>query len=227
MDQTQLAEIADKEYRHGLVTAQIEVDLPFQIRALRKQRNLTQPELAELTGMKQPRFPLMEKPGGARFTLETLRRLAKAFDVALIVKFAPFSELLEWSENFYPDSFCVASFDGELAQLEKQKLSVGFSPDGALAEMLGKSREISAACLSPANSMAEILRNQTAFPGLTGRPASNQTIGDVPRQPTPVGVPTDPYGRLRLVPKELMGQATGSVIPHGGVSAQLYKERYG
>jgi transcriptional regulator with XRE-family HTH domain len=227
MDHTQLAEIADKEYRHGLVTAQIEVDLPLQIRALRKQRRLTQPELAELTGMKQPRFPLMEKPSGARFTLETLRRLAKAFDVALIVRFAPFSELLEWSEKFDPDSFRVASFDGERAQLEKQESLVDFSQDGALAEMLSKSRVISASCLSPANSMAEILWNQTAFQGLTGRSASNQTIGGVPCQPTPVGIPSDPYRRLRHVPKRLMGQATESVNPHGGVSAQLYKERYG
>ena len=114
MDETQLAEVQNKEYRHGLVSAQIEIDLPLQIRALRKQRGLTQPELAELTGMKQPRFPLMEKPGGAKFTLETLRRLAEAFDIALIVRFAPFSELLDWSEHFNPDSFAVPSFQSEI-----------------------------------------------------------------------------------------------------------------
>ena len=114
MDETQLAEAQNKEYRHGLVSAQIDIDLPLQIRALRKQRGLTQPELAELTGMKQPRFPLMEKPGGAKFTLETLRRLAEAFDIALIVRFAPFSELLDWSEHFNPDSFAVPSFQSEI-----------------------------------------------------------------------------------------------------------------
>ena len=105
----------DKEYRHGLVNAQIEVDLPFQIRALRKQLELTQPELAEQAGMKQPRISAMEKPGGAHFTLETLRRLAKAFDVALVVRFAPFGELLDWSKRFSPDDFSVPTFEQELS----------------------------------------------------------------------------------------------------------------
>ncbi len=105
----------DKEYRHGLVNAQIEVDLPLQIRALRKQLELTQPELAEQAGMKQSRISAMEKPGGAHFTLETVRRLAKAFDVALVVRFAPFSELLDWSKHFSPDDFVVPTFEQELS----------------------------------------------------------------------------------------------------------------
>jgi transcriptional regulator with XRE-family HTH domain len=112
-------ELKNKEYRHGLVSAQIEVDLPLQIRALRKQLVGTQPDMAVLTGMKQPRISAMEKPGGAHFTLETLRRLAEAFDVALIVRFAPFSELLDWSGKFSPDTFQVPSFSEELQAQER------------------------------------------------------------------------------------------------------------
>lgn len=108
----------DKEYRHGLINAQIEIDLPLEIRALRKQRGWTQPELAKRAEMKQPRISAMEKPGGANFNLETLKRLAEAFDVALIVQFAPFSELLDWSDRFTPDSFAVPSFGEESAELE-------------------------------------------------------------------------------------------------------------
>jgi transcriptional regulator with XRE-family HTH domain len=108
-------EMREKEYRHGLVSAQFDIDIPLQIRALRKQRNWTQPELAALAEMKQPRISAMEKPGGANFTLETLRRLAKAFDVALIVRFAPFGELADWSKEFNPDSFDVPSFEDDPA----------------------------------------------------------------------------------------------------------------
>ena len=103
----------DKGYRHGMVNAQIEIDLPFQIRALRKQRGWTQPELAAKTGMKQPRISNMEKPGVTHFSLETLRRLAEAFDVALVVRFAPFSEWLDWSLSFSPDEFSVQNFGEE------------------------------------------------------------------------------------------------------------------
>jgi transcriptional regulator with XRE-family HTH domain len=113
------AELMNKEYRHGLVNAQIEVDLPLQIRALRKQLVGTQPDLSKLTGMKQPRISAMEKPGGAHFTLETLKRLAEAFDVALIVRFAPFGELLNWSGKFNPDTFQVPNFAAEMAAAEE------------------------------------------------------------------------------------------------------------
>jgi transcriptional regulator with XRE-family HTH domain len=104
----------DKGYRHGMANAQIEIDLPFQIRALRKQRGWTQPELAAKAGMKQPRISNVEKPGVTHFSLETLRRLAEAFDVALVVRFAPFSELLDWSQRFSPDDFAIQSFGDEI-----------------------------------------------------------------------------------------------------------------
>jgi transcriptional regulator with XRE-family HTH domain len=114
MNLSESAEIRNKEYRHGLINAQIEVDLPLQIRALRKQLVGTQPDLANLTGMKQSRISDMEKPGKVHFSLETLRRLAEAFDVALIVRFAPFSEFLDWSDRFSSDAFRVPSFPEEL-----------------------------------------------------------------------------------------------------------------
>jgi transcriptional regulator with XRE-family HTH domain len=117
----QLEEMEEQAYRSGLVAAQIEIDLPLQIRALRKERGWTQPELAARTEMKQPRISAMEKPGGAHFTIETLRRLADAFDVALVVRFAPFSELVDWSEGFDPDNFAVPTFDQEIKELEKQQ----------------------------------------------------------------------------------------------------------
>jgi transcriptional regulator with XRE-family HTH domain len=122
MNLSRSEEITNKDYRHGLVGAQIEVDLPLQIRALRKQLVGTQPDMAKLTGMKQPRISAMEKPGNVNFNLETLRRLAKAFDVALIVRFAPFSELLDWSENFNPDTFRIPSFEEEV-KTERDELA--------------------------------------------------------------------------------------------------------
>lgn len=116
-----IEDMKDKAYRHGIVSAQIDIDLPLQLRALRKQRGWKQPELAERANMKQPRISAMEKPGAVSFTLETLRRMAEAFDVALIVRFAPFSELWRWSNNFDPDSFNVPEFsqDGGFALPEQ------------------------------------------------------------------------------------------------------------
>lgn len=132
----QLEEMKDKAYRHGMVNAQIEIDLPLQIRALRRQRGWTQPKLATEAEMKQPRISNVEKPGGVHFTLETLRRLAEAFDVALIVRFAPFSELLTWSHYFSPDGFVVPSFDDELGELEIAAITPQKKVEAALSNLL-------------------------------------------------------------------------------------------
>ena len=102
---------AGKAEREAFVVSEIRVSIPFQVRALRAQRGWDQRVLAEKSGMAQPRISAIEKIGGANLNLETLKRLAAAFDIGLIVKFAPFSELVAWSDQFSPDDFTVLSFD--------------------------------------------------------------------------------------------------------------------
>ena len=108
--------LSDPEYRSSFVESQINMGLPFKIKALRKQRNWTQPQLAERAGMKQSRISAIEKPGGGKLNIDTLCRLASAFDVALDVEFIPFGELMRRSDGFDPDSFAVKSFDDEIAE---------------------------------------------------------------------------------------------------------------
>jgi transcriptional regulator with XRE-family HTH domain len=98
-----------KEYRDAFVDSEISVGLPFQIRALRDSRGWSQKDLADATSMLQPRICAMEQAGYGNFTLNTLKKLAAAFDVALVVKFAPFAELIKWAESFSPDTFAVPS----------------------------------------------------------------------------------------------------------------------
>jgi transcriptional regulator with XRE-family HTH domain len=98
-----------KEYRDAFVDSEISVGVPFQIRALREQRSWSQKDLADATSMLQPRICAMEQAGYGNFTLNTLKKLASAFDVGLVVKFAPFGELVNWADNFSPDTFSVPS----------------------------------------------------------------------------------------------------------------------
>jgi len=85
-----------------------------------KTRGWTQETLAEKTGMLQPRISGLMKPGKTRPNIETLRRVAEAFDCALIVRFAPFSELARWAEDFEPDSFNVPSFKDDAGFIERK-----------------------------------------------------------------------------------------------------------
>ena len=110
----------NKAHRDAFVASQISVGLPFQIRALRKQRGLNQKELAAMAGMLQPRISAMEQVGGGQLNLDTLRKLAAALDVGLLVKFVAFSELIKWSNDFSPDDFSVPSFDQEIADSKSE-----------------------------------------------------------------------------------------------------------
>lgn len=107
--------LLNKKHREAFVSASVDQTIPFQIRAMRlaKDRNWTQQELASRSGMKQERISTCENPNYGRFSLQTLKQLASAFDVALIVRFAPFSELVEWESNLSPGSLEIKNFDKE------------------------------------------------------------------------------------------------------------------
>jgi transcriptional regulator with XRE-family HTH domain len=102
--------LEDPAYRGAFVASQINIGIPFQIRALLKARGWTQEKLAERTGMLQPRISAILKPGKVRPNIETLRRIAEGFDCGLLVRFAPFSELVRWSDSFDPERFNIPSF---------------------------------------------------------------------------------------------------------------------
>lgn len=109
-----LSELNDKTYRDSYVAAQIRIGLPFQIKALRTARDWSQGELAHRAGMAQPRISEIEKPGERSLNIETLLRLASAFDCAVQVSFVPFSQLVMASESFDPGAFSVPTFQQEL-----------------------------------------------------------------------------------------------------------------
>lgn len=88
-----IARLADNDYRHGLVEAEIANGIAFQLKAMLRDRGWTQQILAERAGTAQP---LISKylSGYENYNLQTLKRLASGLDVGLIVSFAPFSEIV-------------------------------------------------------------------------------------------------------------------------------------
>jgi transcriptional regulator with XRE-family HTH domain len=105
-----IEQLKDKEYRDAFVSAHINVGIPFQIRALRDKAPWTQKELAENAGMKQSWISKIENPGYSGFSLKTLLKLASVFDVGLVVRFVPISELVEWELNLSNNSLLAAPF---------------------------------------------------------------------------------------------------------------------
>jgi transcriptional regulator with XRE-family HTH domain len=119
-----LEELKDAEYRRGLVEGHAKDTIAFQLRVLRKAQGWEQRDVAERLGNPnlQPMISRYENPDYGRYSISTLLELASVFDVALIVRFAPFSELIEWDWTSNAATLCPASFgnDGKLTRLATQ-----------------------------------------------------------------------------------------------------------
>lgn len=120
-----LRSLKDKAFRDTFVETEIETLVPFQIRAMRRQRGWNQNELATRAGMAQGRISILENPNyeGA-VNVKTLIKLASAFDVGLIVRFAPFSEIAEWSSKMSEVDHNIPDFAAEMATEEACDLDV-------------------------------------------------------------------------------------------------------
>jgi transcriptional regulator with XRE-family HTH domain len=100
----------NKAYRHAFVNEFLDAAIAAQIKALREQRGWTQAELADRAGMKQSRISVMENVNYSSWSLNTLRKLARAFDVCVSVAFRSFGKTVLEIELFGPDSLEVASY---------------------------------------------------------------------------------------------------------------------
>jgi transcriptional regulator with XRE-family HTH domain len=125
--------LKNKKYRSAYIRSQINVGIPMQIKFLRENLGWTQGALGKKAGMKQPRISAMERPGEVRFNIETLIRLASAFDVGLVVRFASYSEMLRLESQFNPNTFTIPSFDRDVA-LRHQELAAAYIPAFGISE---------------------------------------------------------------------------------------------
>lgn len=103
--------LRDKEYRDAFVAEHARTGLAFQIQEMREARGWTQSELGQRAGMAQESISLLENPDAGKPSLSTLLRLASAFDVALVLRFAPFSELADWVAGLSHEDLAVPSFE--------------------------------------------------------------------------------------------------------------------
>ena len=108
-----IEELKDKKYRDAFVEESINVGIPFQIKALREQRGLTQKDFEKKYNIKQTEISRWENPNYSKFTLSTLKKIASVFDVGLMVRFVPISNLVEWELNLTTESLKALSFDDD------------------------------------------------------------------------------------------------------------------
>jgi Helix-turn-helix. len=92
-----LEKLRNKAYREAYVAEHIDTGVAFQIHALREKQKLSQADLAKLAAMHQSQISKLENPEDEDgVSLSTLQKVAAAFDVALVVRFVSFGELVAW-----------------------------------------------------------------------------------------------------------------------------------
>jgi transcriptional regulator with XRE-family HTH domain len=106
-------DLADVEQRHLIVDAEIRNLIPLQIRAMREDRDWTQTEMAKKLGTTQNAISRLENPQSNLPTIPTLERIAEVFDVALLVRFAPFSGFINIIGEPSSKSVAVPSYESE------------------------------------------------------------------------------------------------------------------
>lgn len=140
--------LRNKQYRDSYVRTNIAMGVPFQIRAMRKQRGWTQKELAQRAGKKQSWISAIECDDRYGYSITTLTELASAFDVAIMVRFVPFSELVEAYADVSQAGLRVPSFEDESgwnAQRESTRceataMKINYHPSGAGMGSVGHAR---------------------------------------------------------------------------------------
>jgi transcriptional regulator with XRE-family HTH domain len=105
----------DRKYRYAYLNSFLDTSIAAQIRALREARNMSQQDLAAAIGTKQSGVSALENVNYSRWSLSTLRKLAEAFDVALVVKFVSHGEALEEVVSFDPERLAKPAFEDDLA----------------------------------------------------------------------------------------------------------------
>jgi transcriptional regulator with XRE-family HTH domain len=91
---------------------------------MRKSRNLSQEELASrVPNTTQSMIARYENPDYGKFSLSTLIAIASAFDVGLLVRFVPYSEMVERVADLSPEALDADSYDQNGGLLQQRKVT--------------------------------------------------------------------------------------------------------
>jgi hypothetical protein len=110
-----LDKLKRKAYRSSYVGEHVRRGIATQIRAMRDQRGWNQGKLSAELDKPQSVVSRLEDPSYGKVTVQTLLEVAATFDVALQIRFVPFSTFLTQTRNLSTQSMQVISFDDDFA----------------------------------------------------------------------------------------------------------------
>ena len=103
-------DFGDPEYRHVYDEGFLNSSIATQLKVLREERGWTQEVMAEKAGINQSRVSELEDINFNSWTIRTLRKFAKGFDLRLKISFEEFGTLLEDFRNLNRKGLSRRSF---------------------------------------------------------------------------------------------------------------------
>lgn len=100
----------EKEYRHAYGEESTDISVGTQIKVLREQRGWRQEDLAREASIQQPMVSRYENVNYSNWTLSTLKKLARAYDVWLDIRFRSFADLVNETNRFSREALQVPRF---------------------------------------------------------------------------------------------------------------------
>jgi len=106
-----LRKLSNVEYREEYLKSTVTAWIVHQLRALRSQRGWTQSDLAKSAGdIPQSAVARYESEEYGNWSTNTLLKLAKAFDVALEIRFVSWPHFIRETEDTSVEAMQVSSF---------------------------------------------------------------------------------------------------------------------
>jgi transcriptional regulator with XRE-family HTH domain len=109
-----LEKLQRKPYRHTYLAEHVRRGIAYQIRALRDQRKWKQGTFAKYLGKPQSVVCRLEDPTYGKVTIQTLLEIANVFDVALEVRFLPYSTFICNTRDVSVPAMQVPEFKDDL-----------------------------------------------------------------------------------------------------------------
>ena len=112
--------LADRKFREAFVSSRIAQTIATQIRVLRQREEMSQKDLARALVTSQNAISRLESPKYGKLSISTLKKIASVFDVGLVVRFSPFSEVVDWTTKLSEQSISVPSFASDTGFIERR-----------------------------------------------------------------------------------------------------------
>jgi transcriptional regulator with XRE-family HTH domain len=122
LDHNPVLDFQDKEYAHTFINEILCAKIATQIKVLREQNNWKQEDLAKEAHLTQETISRMENVNYSSWRISSLKKLAKAFDLALHVSFENFSTELNSITNIDRESLERTSRNDEIQNAKDELL---------------------------------------------------------------------------------------------------------